>query len=514
MGRDTLRILRLILGDQLNSQHSWFSKQSSNIDYLLIESLDEAKYTTHHIQKLVGFLTAMREFADELSKCGHNVMYVEYLNPDNKKSISKTIDHFLKSGKYSNWEYQEPDEYRLDEDLSQLKKKWQSKVPGIMVSSEHFYTERYELREFFKGKHYVQESFYRYLRKKHGVLVQDGGPTGGQWNFDADNRKKYDGKIPIPKRTLPYKDLSKVYESLPKSIKTIGRINPKVFQWPTNRKESLKHLQFFLDRALPNFGTYQDAMQIEEKVLFHSLLSFSLNTKQISPSEVVDGALETYKRNPKINLSSLEGFIRQILGWREYMRGVYWSEMPGYTQKNFFEHQEDLPQWFWTGDTKMECQKQAIGQSLDFSYAHHIQRLMITGNFCLLMGVDPDQVDEWYLGIYIDAVQWVEITNTRGMSQYADGGLLATKPYVSSANYISKMSNYCSNCYYKKEEKVGDKACPYNSLYWYFFEKNRSKLEKNQRIGMVYPQLNKMDKETKKSIFKKADELWKKRHEL
>ena len=264
----------------------------------------------------------------------------------------------------------------------------------------------------------------------------------------------------------------------------------------------------FIDFRLPWFGTFQDALTDADDFMFHSKLSFALNTKMLHPLEVIRAVEKAYfEDSEKISLNQAEGFIRQILGWREYMRGIYWLKMPEYANLNFFNHERKLPDWFWTGETKMNCMSKAIGQSLRHAYAHHIQRLMVTGNFALLAGIHPDEVDSWYLGIYIDAIEWVEITNTRGMSQFADGGIVGTKPYVSSANYFDKMGNYCQSCYYDKKEKTGEKACPFNSLYWHFYERHRDKLEKNPRIGMMYRTWDKMDKEKKQEILEKGEKI-------
>jgi deoxyribodipyrimidine photolyase-related protein len=256
-------------------------------------------------------------------------------------------------------------------------------------------------------------------------------------------------------------------------------------------------------------------MTVNQWSVYHSRISFSLNVKLLHPLEVIQVAINAWEKNPnEIAFHQLEGFVRQILGWREYMRGVYWAQMPEYGNVNYFDHQNELPQMYWTGKTKMNCMKHAIGQSLNYAYAHHIQRLMVTGNFALLAGVHPNEVDKWYLGIYIDAIEWVEITNTRGMSQFADGGLLATKPYVSSAAYIDKMSDYCKGCYYDKKKKTGDRACPFNSLYWNFFDKHRHLLQKNPRIGMMYSVWDKMDPKTRSEILQQAQLYLNQIHEI
>jgi deoxyribodipyrimidine photolyase-related protein len=299
------------------------------------------------------------------------------------------------------------------------------------------------------------------------------------------------------------------------NIKTIGSVDAKNFIWPVNRIQSLALLDFFIEHCLALFGTFQDAMDPNEWSLYHSRLSFAMNVKLISPKEVIDKAIAAYeKSSDKIQYNQLEGFVRQIIGWREYMRGIYWEKMPSYAQLNYFNHQEKLPDWYWTGKTKMSCLKNAITQSLQFAYAHHIQRLMITGNFALLAGVHPNEVDAWYLGIYIDALDWVEITNTRGMSQFADGGIVGSKPYVSSATYINKMSSYCTGCYYNKAKKTGDKACPFNSLYWNFYDKHESKLAKNPRIGMMYNVWRRMQPNDKAELLTQAEYYLKHINEL
>jgi deoxyribodipyrimidine photolyase-related protein len=350
------------------------------------------------------------------------------------------------------------------------------------------------------------ESFYRMMRKKYDILMDGGEPVQGKWNFDKQNRKSLpkDLRVPAPK-AFPRKvdDIAEMLGRM--EVETMGRMDADNFIWPVTREESIDLMHSFVDEMLPNFGHYQDAMKKGAWSLFHARLSFALNAKLIDPLEVIQAVEGAWRENREgIPIAAVEGFIRQILGWREYMRGVYWAKMPDYASLNYFGHSRKLPSWYWTGETKMQCLSQAINQSLDYAYAHHIQRLMVTGNFALLAGIHPDEVDQWYLGVYIDAIEWVEITNTRGMSQYADGGLVGTKPYVSSANYIDKMSDYCAGCYYDKKKKVGERACPFNSLYWDFYERHRDKLEDNPRIGFVYPTLNKMKPETRAEILEQA----------
>lgn len=508
------KTLRLILGDQLNSKHSWFSTVDDSVTYVLMEVRSETDYVVHHIQKVVGFFKAMRTFAAELQS-NHSVIYVTLDDVTNRQSFSENIQHLIEQHNFTHFEYQLPDEYRLDQQLIQLCQSL--KISYKVYDSEHFLATRNELGDFFSGKKtFLMESFYRYMRKKHDVLMEGNQPLTGKWNYDEENRKK----LPVQHKPIDplifNLDVSEIVSMIEKAnCKTIGTINPKAFLWPVNRKQSLELLDFFVTECLPFFGTFQDAMTPSEWSIYHSRISFSMNVKMISPKEVIDRAIEELQRRPdEIQYNQLEGFVRQIIGWREYMRGIYWNQMPDYSQLNYFNHQNKLPDWFWTGNTKMNCLKHSIKQSLDYAYAHHIQRLMITGNFALLAGIHPDEVDQWYLGIYIDAIEWVEITNTRGMSQFADGGIVGTKPYVSSASYIDKMSHYCGSCFYKKSIKTGEKACPFNSLYWNFYDRHQDKLSKNPRIGMMYNVWNKMKSEDKIALLEQADTYLKNINEL
>ena len=507
MATKTNNTLRLILGDQLNCNHSWFKTADASITYVLMEIRSETDYAQHHIQKVIGFFAAMQNFAAALKQKKHNVIYIHLNDNDNLQSFDKNCDALIAAHHFTKFEYQLPDEVRLDE----LLKKFTSKlnIAYSVCDTEHFYSTRNELKDLFAGKKmFLMETFYRNMRKKHHVLLVDGDqPLNCKWNFDADNRQKLPASHKPIAPMLFANDVSEIEKEIKKAgVKTIGKVDSKNFVWPVNRAQSLELLDFFTENCLPLFGTFQDAMVPGEWSLYHARLSFSMNTKLLSPKEVVDKAIEAYFKNPdQIEYHQLEGFVRQIIGWREYMRGIYWLKMPEFATLNYFEHTEKLPQWFWTGKTKMNCLKNAINQSLDYAYAHHIQRLMVTGNFALLAGVHPDEVDAWYLGIYIDAIEWVEITNTRGMSQFADGGIVGTKPYVSSATYINKMSSYCTGCYYDKAKKTGDKACPFNSLYWNFYDRHEAKLAKNPRIGMMYNVWRKMQPKAKTELLQQAE---------
>lgn len=504
----TKRILRLILGDQLNEQHSWFQEAPEIAEYVLMEVRAESEYTRHHIQKIVAFFVSMRAFADNLRSRGFSVRYISLLEKDNAQSLEGNIQQLLSSARYSAFEYQQPDEYRIAHNLAALANR--VSVPMKVVPSEHFMVEPEFFKEVFKGhKRYVMESFYRAVREKYNLLMENGKPVGGRWNFDAENRKKLPRDITPP----PYHGFSRRVDDIVALIQqaglpTIGTIDPTNFPWPTTRSEALETLEYFCQHLLPNFGSYQDAMHTEFPFLFHSRLSFSLNVKHISPHEVVTAALQAYESSAgKISLAQVEGFIRQIAGWREFMRGIYWAHMPKYKSLNVLNASRPLPHYFWNGETKMNCVQHAVQQSLTYGYAHHIQRLMVTGNFAIMAGIDPDQVDQWYLGIYIDAIEWVQLPNTRGMSQFADGGIVGTKPYHSSAQYINKMSNYCTSCFYNFKDRIGERACPFNSLYWDFLMRHESTLSKNPRIGMGYQLLKKMSPSEKEAISIKAQSV-------
>ena len=501
-----MKTLRLLLGDQLNPEHSWFKTVREDVVYIMAEMRQETDYAPHHIQKVVAFFAAMRNFAKERTADGHRVMYFKLTDPKNPQNLPELIKQSLDKEGCDRFEYLLPDEFRLDQQLKDICVELQ--IPSMAYDTEHFYTTRDALELHFQGKkQLVMESFYRMMRRKHGVLFEGGQPTGGSWNYDAQNRKKWKGAPAIPKITPAHsEELSPIlYEIEESGIRTIGHIDLHNFHWTTTTQEARALLAEFCEKLLPHFGDYQDAMHTDEKTLFHSRLSFAMNCKLISPREVVE-TVETYYQNhlDTIHISQAEGFIRQILGWREYMRGIYWKEMPAYARGNALENKNPLPKFYWTGETRMNCLRHTINQSLESAYAHHIQRLMITGNFALLAQVHPDEVDQWYLGIYADAIEWVQLPNTRGMSQFADGGIVGTKPYVSSANYIRKMSNYCGGCAYNPDEKTGESACPFNALYWNFLDAKKSKLQGNPRMGIMYRLLEKKDKNEIRDLKERA----------
>lgn len=486
--------VRLILGDQLNAAHPWFQDRDSSTLYVMMELRCESEYVTHHIQKIAGVFAAMRAFANALHQRGHRVHYLRITDPDNAHTFKDNLKTLIQNYQACSLEYQEPDEYRLDVVLSKLST--QMEIPCSCVDTNHFLTTRTCVGEFFSGKKvWRMENFYRAMRKRHKILLDArGGPLGERWNFDAENRNRLPKDAIVPEPLEFGNDVSQVIKDIHAAkLPYIGQIDAQNYGWATTRKQALKLLGDFVTVRLAHFGRFQDALSDRHWALYHSRLSQALNLKIISPAQVIRAAIEHWNQHQdSISLPQIEGFVRQILGWREYIRGIYWHHMPSYAEQNALNHQRDLPDFFWTGDTKMRCVAQAIKQSLEHGYAHHIQRLMVTGNFCGLAGVEPSQVDQWYLGIYVDAFEWVELPNTRGMSQYADAGLLASKPYVSSANYLQKMGDHCKSCSYNPKSRTEADACPFNSLYWHYLTRHEAMMRKNPRMSMMYRQLDKL----------------------
>lgn len=499
-----MKRLKLILGDQLNAKHSWYKARDNSTYFVMLELHQEADYVRHHIQKLLGFFAAMRAFANALETAGHQVIYLTLDDAAPEHSLTEQLERLINDYDIGEFHYQAPDEYRLDKQL----REWcgNLNIPTTMVDTEHFLTPREAWQTYPMSR---MEFFYRALRKHYKVLLDEQGkPFGERWNFDTENRKKLPESKIIPEPLCFSKDVSDILAMIKRhQIVTIGYVDATHFIWPTTRQEARELLNFFLCHCLPEFGHYQDAMTSRGWSLYHSRLSFALNTKMLHPLDVIRRVENHWKEHSQqISLAQVEGFIRQILGWREFVRALYWQHMPDYAQLNSLNADRHLPDFFWTGNTKMACVSHAINQSLEQAYAHHIQRLMITGNFGLLAGIHPDQMDQWYLGIYIDAIEWVEMPNTRGMSQYADGGIIASKPYAASGNYIQKMGHYCKSCHYDVKSKFGEMSCPFNSLYWHFLKRHEDSFRKNPRMSLAYKAWEKQSKEQQTAILKTADD--------
>ena len=507
------RTVRLVLGDQLNERHSWYREALPDVLHVLMEVRQETDYARHHVQKVLGFFAAMRRFAERLREEGHRVLYVSLDDPRNTQDIPGNMRWILELTGAERFAYGVPDEHRLDVQLKDFSE--QLGMPVEVADTEHFLTGRDELARQFQGrKQYLMERFYRTMRERTGLLMDGTEPAGGRWNFDKENRGRPPRDHVAPPPLLFDHDLRDLQDLVQRhGVKTIGTVDAHHFPWPLDRREALQLLAYFVDHLLPDFGRYQDALMPGQWALYHSRLSFALNLKLLDPLEVCQAVEEAWRADPqRIGIAQAEGFIRQIIGWREYMRGIYWAHMPDFASKNFFRHQRELPDWYWTGDTRMACLREAVQGSLQNAYAHHIQRLMVTGNFALLAGVHPDAVDAWYLGIYADAIEWVEITNTRGMSQFADGGIVGTKPYVSSGAYLDRMGHHCKGCHYDVKDRTGERACPFNALYWHFHHRNRALLEGPDarpglmtRIGRVYRTWDAMDPDTRIALLTKAE---------
>ena len=477
-----------ILGDQLSlNLSSLDGMEPKDCVLLMMEVADETDYVRHHKAKIAYILSAMRHHAARLEDKGWTVDYVKLDDPDNNGSFSGELARAIERHEPESIRVTEAGEWRVREMLEN----WEDQfgLPVTICPDNRFLATHHEFEEWAEGKKQLRmEFFYREMRRKTGILMdEDGEPAGGQWNYDQENRKPAPGGDLLMPRPIRFRP-----DNITQDV--IAMVNERFgdhpgttenFHFAVTHEEAMRARRQFLDEALPCFGDYQDAMLRGEPFLWHSVLSPYINSGLLDPVDLCHDVDSLY-RDGKVPLNSAEGFIRQIIGWREYMRGIYWREGPDYVERNFFEADRDLPRFYYDGETDMECLSQAIGQTLDHAYAHHIQRLMITGNFAMLAGIDPKQVHAWYLEVYADAYEWVELPNVLGMSQFGDGGLLASKPYASSGNYIDKMSDYCGACRYNVKTKTEDDSCPFNSLYWDFLARNEDKLSGNSRMALAY----------------------------
>lgn len=501
--------MALILGDQMDRESSLFEQLDHGEDVILMaEVAGETEQVWNHKCRIALFLAAMRHFRDELRKKGYQVRYWELEEKGNPGSLGEALALAVREYRPERVLVVEPGEYRVREELQKVADR--EGVELEICEDRHFFTTPKDFAAHAAGRKQLRlEYFYRELRKRFGVLMEGGEPCGGEWNYDAENReslpKTGPGRIPEPVRFLPDATTRGVLELVER--KYAGHPGTlENFDWPVTPEEGYAALEDFLANRLGRFGVYQDAMWTGEPYLYHSRISSALNLKLIDPRRVCARAEEEYRAG-RAPLAAVEGFIRQILGWREYVRGVYWHLMPEYGERNALAAMAPLPDFYWTGKTEMECLRQAIGQTLEYGYAHHIQRLMVTGLFALLLGVEPKQVHEWYLAVYVDAVEWVELPNTIGMSQFADGGVMASKPYVATGKYIQRMSNYCGQCRYDPAEAVGDKACPFTTLYWDFLLRHEEQLRGVGRMDMQLRNLTRLSEERKKSIRRQAQTL-------
>ncbi len=453
----------------------------------------------HHRKKLVFILSAMRHFANELTQKCYQVSYIKFDSMPTSSTLKEQVGHIVKKNKIRRLVVTRPNEYHTLQNILT----WENDF-GISVElkdDDRFLCSEPEFRDWAADRKQLRmELFYRQMRKKYAVLMEGDKPIGGQWNFDKENRKppKEELSPPTPYLNKPDEITNEVKAFIEKNFSGhFGDIEP--FYFAVTRAQALKALKLFINERLQKFGDYQDAMLEGEPWMYHSHISFYLNCGLLLPLECIRLAEKAY-RTGKAPLNAVEGFIRQILGWREYVRGIYWAEMPSYESRNFLNARRNLPDFYWTGNTELNCLAQCISETKKNAYAHHIQRLMILGNFALIAGLDPVQVNEWFLIVYADAYEWVELPNVSGMSLFADGGSLASKPYAAGGNYIKKMSNYCKNCSYSVAEKSGERACPFNYLYWDFLERNREKLKSNHRVSMMYKTYDRMPSQKKAAI--------------
>lgn len=499
------KVLIPIFADQLSHNLSSLAVSDPNESIILMmEVMNEATTVPHHRTKLIFLFSAMRHFAEELRGQGWTVDYVKLKDEGNEGTFRKELRRALSRHEIDQVRVCEPSVYRVLKDVQG----WESflKAPVSITHDDRFIATKEEFSDWAEGrKAFRMENFYREMRRKTGLLMDGDKPEGGNWNFDKENRKPPKDKMEFPEALKFEPDsITKGVTAMVKSEFASRLGNADGFFYAVTRKGALKSLEYFIENQLEKFGDYQDAMVSNQPFMFHSLISPYINAGLLNPLEVCE-RIEAAYQNGKAPINAVEGYIRQIIGWREYVRGIYWLEMPGYETQNYLEAELKLPDFYWTAQTDMHCLSQTISQTLEHAYAHHIQRLMITGNFALLIGVDPYDVHEWYLSVYLDAFEWVELPNTLGMSQYGDGGLLGSKPYASSGSYINRMSNYCKSCAYNVKDRVGEKACPFNSLYWHFLDRNKGKLGNNNRLAMPYRNLEKMDKQTRRNLMQQAE---------
>ena len=496
--------LTLVLGDQLTRDRGALRSATPGESVLVMaEVRAEAGYVPHSRHKIALIFAAMRHFRDELRDCGFEVIYYDYAM--GVGSLGEALDRAVRDGDFTSVSCCEPGEYRVRSDLEA----WSSKsgVPLAWHRDDHFLCSGEEFRAWADGRKQLRmEYFYRQMRQRHKVLLTpEGEPEGERWNYDRDNRAGWRAKDTVPARPALEHDrltrevLALVEQAFPDNPGDLSQFNLAVTSAGANDQ-----LEFFVEHCLGRFGQYQDALAEESTWLFHSLVSMYLNIGLLDPLRTCRRVEEAW-REGRCTLAAAEGFIRQVLGWREYVRGIYWLAMPDYAQRNALDASTPLPDWFWDADVDMRCLQQAIGQSLEHGYAHHIQRLMVIGNFALLAGLAVEEVCDWYLAVYVDAFEWVELPNTLGMALYGDGGLMASKPYAASGKYIQRQGNHCAQCRYRPDRVTGEGACPYNSLYWSFVARHRDSFASNPRMALVMKNWDRKSPEDQRDIIDWAD---------
>ncbi|MDL2716311.1 MAG: cryptochrome/photolyase family protein [Acidobacteriota bacterium] len=507
-----LRSLILALGDQLDLEASAFDGFEPRVDAVwMAEVAEESTHVWSSKPRTALFLAAMRHFARALKAAGRRLHYTRLDAPGNRGSLAAQLRADVERLKPGRLVMTAPGDWRVLQSIKSVADA--CGLPLEIREDRHFFVSVPEFAAHARGRKSLRmEYFYREQRKRHRVLMdpeREDAPLGGQWNFDAENREAFgpEGPVAVPPRRGFEPDaetrevIAFVNERFPDHP---GRLDS--FAWPVTRAEALQSLHAFVRERLPLFGRYQDAMWPGDPWLYHSHLSAALNLKLLNPREVVAAAVAAYGAG-QAPLASVEGFVRQILGWREYVRGIYWTQMPGYLERNALGAHADLPGWYWSGATDMACLRDAIEQTLTHGYANHIQRLMVTGLFALMYGVDPKQVHAWYLAVYVDAVEWVELPNTLGMSQYADGGLMGSKPYVATGKYIERMSPHCKGCRYDPAQRAGNSACPFTTLYWDFLMRHEVTLAKNARMALQVKNLARMNAAQRQEVVERASAI-------
>jgi deoxyribodipyrimidine photolyase-related protein len=499
----------VVFGDQLSQHSAAFDAFDPASDAVWMAEVGaEAEYVWSHKARIALFLSAMRHFRDSLRDTGLTVHYRELDDPDNRGRLEVELADAIRKLSPRKVIAVQPGAWRVKGMLRKTTRRLGVELD--LRSDGHFMCPLDTFSEHVEGrKRPVMEYFYREMRRRTGVLMEEDEPTGGKWNYDADNRRSF-GKsgprdVPETKRFPPDETTREVI----RLVETAFAEHPgslDEFDWPVTPAQAESALQDFVENRLSDFGPWQDAMWTDRPFLYHSRLASSLNLKLLDPRRAVSAAEEMLQQG-SAPLNSVEGFVRQVLGWREYVRGIYWTCMPEYAERNELEARLPLPDLYWTAETEMNCLRECIRQTMRYGYAHHIQRLMVTGLFALLLGVEPKEVHRWYLAVYVDAVEWVELPNTLGMSQFADGGIMGTKPYAASGAYIRRMSNYCDDCRYEPRERTGEGACPFTTLYWDFLLRHRDRLRRNRRMALQLRNLDRLDRDERGAIVRHADEL-------
>ena len=518
------RRLIVVLGDQLDADSTVFEGFDPELDWIwMAEVSGEATHVWNSQCRISMFLAAMRHFRDRLRERGWPVAYRQLNVSGSQWSYGDRADLGLAEGaetlasqlaltldrlRPAEVHAVDPGEWRLKDQLQGVARA--AGIAWVTRPDQHFFSSPEDFAAHARGRKQLRlEFFYRELRQRTGFLMDGDQPAGGQWNYDAENRESFGkqgpGFVPAPRRFPPDALTQEVLAMVQERFSSHpGSVT--AFDWPLTAAEAQSTLDDFIAHRLPEFGRWQDAMWTGEPWLYHSRLSAVLNLKLLHPRTVLEATENAYLSG-RVPLPAAEGFIRQILGWREYVRGVYWHSMPGYLERNALGAHQPLPRFFWTGDTEFNCLRHSLRQTLDLGYAHHIQRLMVTGLFSLLVGVHPKEVHGWYLAVYVDAVEWVELPNTLGMSQYADGGVMASKPYIATGKYIQRMSNYCQGCQFDPAQATGPKACPFTTLYWDFLARHQALLAKNPRMSLQVRNLARIAPEQLAAIGREATEL-------